>query len=300
MLAAPLRPPTIRGVNTSSLEQLYWRLPYGLRRTLLKTVFPVRYAKLQELRRNAPEHDDAATLRPFVENKCIFIHIPKTAGMSVKTGLFGSNVGFHRKISGYQVIFGQREYNAYFKFAFVRNPWNRVASAYLFLKQGGLHSGDKRWAAEHLAPYPTFDAFVRGWLKPENLRLKHHFVPQVDYVCLPGKHTSELDFIGTYENLRSDYDHVRSVLGIGEALPRQNVTAGKQKDFRSYYTPETRAIVADVYREDIELLGYTFYEPLPVRTIRPRQAAVTSHIRRTRPRVEPQPVRRRDRSAERL
>ncbi len=246
----------------TNLEQLYWQLPYELRRTLLRTAFPARYHELQLLRQSAPE--GRATLRPFVENRCIFVHIPKTAGVSVNTGLFGSKTGFHRKISSYQAIFSQREYNDYFKFAFVRNPWDRVASAYLFLKQGGLHSTDRHWAEKHLAPYATFDAFVRGWLKPENVRLKHHFIPQAEFICLPGKADTELDFIGTYENLRADYDHVRDVLGTGKALPEKNVTAGKQKDFRSYYTAQTRAIVADVYRKDIELLGYTFHEYLPV------------------------------------
>ena len=268
----------------ANLEQLYWRLPYEMRRTFLKTAFPTRYRNLQLLRQDAPG-GDTGTLRPFVENKCIFVHIPKTAGVSVNTGLFGSKTGYHRKISSYQAIFSRREYETYFKFAFVRNPWDRVASAYLFLKQGGLHSADQRWATEHLAPYPTFDTFVRSWLKPENIRLKHHFLPQVDYLCLPGKRTSELDFIGTYENLRNDYDHVRDVLGIGRALPERNVTAGKQKDFRSYYTAQTRAIVAEVYREDIELLGYTFYEQLPVQTAKqPRRVVTAAPAYRVRPR----------------
>lgn len=262
----------------SKLEHLYWHLPYEVRRTLVKTVFPAHHRKVQGLRQGVFEGKGAATLRPFVENKCIFIHIPKAAGISVSAGLFGGKTGSHRKISGYQAIFSQHEYNEAFKFAFVRNPWDRVASAYFFLKQGGLHEGDKQWAAEHLTPYATFDAFVRGWLKPGNLRLGHHFVPQVDYLCLPGKHTAEMDFVGFYENLHRDYDHVRDVLGIGKPLPKKNVTAGKQKDFRSYYTAETRAIVAEIYRDDIELLGYTFYSSVSKTQVdrRLRRVATTS------------------------
>ncbi len=240
------------------LEQLYWHLPHEMRRTLLRTVFPNQYRELQALRQGTLGSGDVATLRPFVEYKCIFVHIPKTAGVSINTGLFGSKTGFHRKIAGYQAIFSQREFAEYFKFAFVRNPWDRVVSAYLFLKQGGLHGGDQRWATAKLEAYPTFDAFVHGWLKPENIRSGRHFVPQVDYIRMPGKQTTELDFVGFFENLRGDYDYIRKTLGTGEALAAKNTTPGKHKDFRSYYTAETQAIVAEVYREDIELLGYTF------------------------------------------
>lgn len=241
----------------AKLEQVYFKLPYELRRTLVKTVFPGKYGELQRLRRGA-DGAESASLRPFVEQRCIFIHIPKTAGISVNTGLFGCNTGYHRTIAGYQTIFSRREFKSYFKFAFVRNPWDRVASAYFFLKQGGLHDGDRRWAAKHLAPYASFEAFVRGWIDRDTIRLGRHFRPQADYLCLPGKTTTELDFLGFYENLRADYDHIRKVLGTGAALPANNVTKSKHKDFRSYYTDETRAIVAAAYREDIELLGYTF------------------------------------------
>ncbi len=242
----------------SALEHVYFKLPYELRRTLAKTAFPSKYSALQNLRVRFPDADDSASLRPFIEHSCIFIHIPKTAGISVNAGLFGCNTGYHRTIAGYQTIFSKREFSNYFKFAFVRNPWDRVASAYFFLKQGGLHGDDARWAARNIACYSTFGDFVRGWVNAKNIRSGRHFRPQADYLCLPGKTTSELDFTGYYENLNADYDHVRRVLGTGAALPAANVTKSKHKDFRSYYTDETRAIVARVYRHDVELLGYTF------------------------------------------
>jgi hypothetical protein len=241
----------------SAIEQMYWKLPYEVRRKLLKAAFPGKYRQLQALRRVPPE-GRAASLKPFVEHECIFIHIPKTAGIAVNAGLFGGDTGFHRTISGYQAIFSQAEFTRYFKFAFVRNPWDRLVSAYFFLKGGGLHDGDRRWAAHHLAPFDSFDAFVRGWVTPDNIRLGKHFRPQADYLCLPGKATAELDFIGFFENLHDDYEYVREALGTGRELAAKNVTHGKGRDYRSYYTDETRRRVAEVYRRDLELLGYTF------------------------------------------
>lgn len=246
------------------IEQLYWRLPHPLRQRLLKMVFPQRYNALQTLANDARDGRDGAFLRPFVENRCIYVHITKTAGTSVNAGLFGTRTGSHRKLAHYRAIFGVHDYDTYFKFAFVRNPWDRLVSAYLYLKQGGAHAGDRNWALQHLASYPTFDDFVKGWIKPRNIRRKNHFVPQVNFICLPGQHKIELDFTGSYENLQVDYDKVRTILGRGNPLPLRNVTPGKNEDFRSYYTSQTRTIVAEAYREDIELLGYTFHRSIPV------------------------------------
>ena len=47
-------------------------------------------------------------------------------------------------------------------------------------------------------------------------------------------------------------------LGIGGDLKFENKTSDKSSDYRSYYTPETKEIVAQVYKEDIALFDYTF------------------------------------------
>ncbi|ADI14736.1 sulfotransferase family 2 domain-containing protein [Truepera radiovictrix] len=232
---------------------LFWQLPYGLRRNAARVAFPRRYAALQRLR--SPEAGGA--LAPFFRHRCLFIHVPKAAGLSVGKGLFGAATGHHRTVAGYQLLLSRSEFEAFFKFAFVRNPWDRLASAFFFLKSGGLHDTDARWAAEHLAPYATFEAFVTGWVNRHNVHSWVHFRPQHHYLCLPGRRELLLDFVGFFENLASDYELIRARLGTGEPLPAENVTRAR-RDFRELYTPEMREIVARVYREDIALLGYTF------------------------------------------
>ncbi len=236
----------------------FWKLPYGLRRTLVRTAFPRKYSALRSLRTLEPRDPDTPSLKPFIEHKCVFIHVPKAAGISVGTGLFGHVTGFHRSIAGYQTILSQREFETFFKFTFVRNPWDRLVSAYFFLKQGGIGHADRRWAAQHLTPYQSFDAFVRVWVDRENVRSWVHFRPQHLYLCLPGERAPAVDFIGFYENLADDYETIRSRLAIGLPLKQSNVTHSKGRDYRAYYTKETKDIVADAYREDIELFGYDF------------------------------------------
>lgn len=55
-----------------------------------------------------------------------------------------------------------RKFERFFKFAFVRNPWDRLVFTYFFLKNGGVNEMDRRFAAEHLARYDGFAAFVEA------------------------------------------------------------------------------------------------------------------------------------------
>ncbi len=92
------------------------------------------------------------------------MHIPKTAGISVAESLFGY-LPYHYTLSDYKLIYGRRTFRQYFKFAFVRNPFDRLFSAYRFLMKGGWNEGDRRWAEENIARYDSFAEFVERWLR---------------------------------------------------------------------------------------------------------------------------------------
>jgi hypothetical protein len=96
------------------------------------------------------------------EHQCIFIHIPKAAGTSVALTLFGEPSRHVPWFEYYQA--NPRKFRKYFKFAFVRNPWDRLVSSYFFLRKGGLCDADATWAAENLNAYSDFGQFVRGWV----------------------------------------------------------------------------------------------------------------------------------------
>lgn len=70
--------------------------------------------------------------------KCIFIHVPKVAGSSIERVIYQTDkwlVG-HVKASDY-MKFDKDKFDSYFSFGFVRNPYDRVVSAYHYLKKGG-------------------------------------------------------------------------------------------------------------------------------------------------------------------
>ena len=238
-------------------------LPHDARRRASAILNSHRFRRYQELRRT--ETPEGFSFAQFDRLRCIFVHIPKAAGVSISRSLFGNLGGGHVVIGAYRVVYSKTEFESYFKFSFVRNPWDRLVSAYDFLEQGGLNDDDRRWWSEHgMGRYRDFEDFVRNWVTRENVETSLHFLPQYRYLCAPFTRSICVDFVGSYEHLDRDYPYVRERLGLppdGELLhlnktPTASTTA---RDFRGYYTAETRAIVAEVYREDIELFGYSFW-----------------------------------------
>ena len=71
-----------------------------------------------------------------------------------------------------------------------------------------------------------------------------------------------VDFLGRYEDLDADLAKALRLIGVARRLdvPKSNVTPDKEtrQDYRSYYTPETEALVRDWYAPEIELLKYGF------------------------------------------
>lgn len=228
--------------------------PYlQIRRLKFKMTQPEAFELLQDKRRICTE--TSFSYKPLDDTQSIFIHVPKCAGVSITKVLYGNLAGGHTTLDGYLNIFEPSEILSYFKFAFVRNPWDRLVSAFHFLKAGGLNSQDKNWSDRNLQEFSEFNDFVRRWLNKDNIWKYHHFHPQCHYVRDPHNKVT-LDFIGLFENLDNDFAYVAKRLEKDSALPKVN--ASSRKDYRTYYNDETRKIVEDVYAQDIGFLGYSF------------------------------------------
>lgn len=130
------------------------------------------------------------------------------------------------------------EFKDYYKFAFVRNPWEMVLSFYEKTKQNGRHK------------CKTFDEFLNSnyYKKTGALRLI-----QSQYLDQP------LDYIGRYETLEEDWKKIRTKIDIGDDLLHVNKKKTVEwKSYRAVYTPEQRDIVAERYKKDIDLYKYKF------------------------------------------
>lgn len=230
--------------QTKSL--LYSRLPYGISQVLDRTARPEAVAQARHL---------ATSARAF---EAIFIHVPKVAGISVRRSLFGDeHFGTHHPIRDYMMVLPRDEFERFFKFCFVRNPWDRTYSAYSFLARGGINEQDQAWADRHLEGVGSFRQFVLERLPSEGVRKSLHFLPQTHWVCSPSGRVM-MDMVGRYERLGEDFKRVCARLGIDAELDWSNKTAEKSAGYRQVYDPEMAKVVGSVYAHDVEAFSYSF------------------------------------------
>ncbi len=104
--------------------------------------------------------------------------------------------GAHYSIAQYKMMFTKEEFDSFFKFTFVRNPWDRTVSAYYYLKDGGRVKNDRRMRDRWIAPHATFRDFVLGFVTEENVSAAIHFRPQNEFLCMSPTRPPEVDFIG--------------------------------------------------------------------------------------------------------
>ena len=188
------------------------------------------------------------------DHKCIFLHIPKTGGISFKT-ILSQNVtvdnkfkGGHPKLSYYSKVWN---INSYFKFCFVRNPWDRLLSCYIYLKGGGRNNCRHDIEAGKVLKDIEFLNFIKNIYNYNFL----HIRPQMYFI----EDISNFDFIGRFETLQEDFNIVCDKIGI----PRQqlpHINKSKHKHYTEYYNEEAKQIVAEKYAQDIEYFGYEFGE----------------------------------------
>ena len=191
----------------------------------------------------------------FDQHRALFIHVPKSAGRSIVRGLFDVRSVEHAPADWYQQL-DPEKFNSYFKFTFVRNPWDRAVSAYTYLQQGGSAASeeDRAWSAFG-SEFSSFDDFASHWLTPENARRYALFTPQVDFLK-DRFGRIDMDFIGRFENLAEDFAVVADKLGINASLP--HINSSREQQYETYYSQASRERVAETYAEDIELLAYRF------------------------------------------
>lgn len=231
------------------LTAVYYGLPASWRRRIYRWRSPRSYRRLQSERQGR--------FQPCFERQAIFVHIPKCGGMAVGTALFGHGQLSHRPISDYQIIFTPEEFASFYKFTVVRNPWDRLVSGWHYLRGQGGTDGDRAWASRYLSIYADFEDFVMNGLHRRHILKRQHFRPQYGFVCLPGHDRILVDQVCRVESLQQDIDQVCQRIGLAP-VSVEKINASKHRDFRSYYTPEMRARVAQVYARDIALFGYRF------------------------------------------
>lgn len=188
-----------------------------------------------------------------------FIHVPRTAGLSVLRAVYGSDMLRHFTNQQFMKVSGE-DARRLPRFSIVRNPFDRVVSAYAIAKQGGVPGGAQMLHPEQYQEpeFATFDSFVRQYLATHDARkLDGVFKPQVYYLGPPDLGPGKaLDHIGHFERLSETEDWLSQTLGRYIHLGHCNES--RHGPYHDYYTKATRDLVGRIYRDDIERFGFEF------------------------------------------
>lgn len=192
------------------------------------------------------------------KRRFLFVHIPKTAGSSVeslfhlqrKENFFSQvhPVLQHLTPRKLQAYLPPEVWKIFFKFTIVRNPFDRMVSEYHW----NPNNHDKQSFVEFLR---RVREVVRRGQYDEDL-YADHLIPQVDYF-----QGIEYDLVLRFEHLHSDFQLLLQRLQLDPAhykLPHVNRSERDKRGYRQYYNEETRALVAEIYADDIAKFGYEF------------------------------------------
>lgn len=183
----------------------------------------------------------------YVDN-FLFIHINKTGGSSIEQAL---NLSREHKTALEKIDeLGHSRWNNRFTFTIVRNPWDKVVSHYHYRLDT-----NQRGIREKNIPFKKWVRKAYGHRDPEFYDRPRFFMPQVDWIS---NHDGEIivDYIGRFEKLYKEFNHICSKLDISVDLP--HLKASQRDHYRRYYDEETKNIVAESFKNDIEQFGYRY------------------------------------------
>lgn len=183
---------------------------------------------------------------------CVFIHIPKTGGTSIRKGAWAGRYdpAFHGLVP--------EAYADLFKFAFVRHPFDRFVSVWKMFSTGTIGNKGVNLPPDHrpIDAYETLEIIRDDSIIYDERRssfeekIRHHGIPQTHpFNCL-----TSADFVGRFESLEADFAKVCARLGCEFPLKKTHYTV------RSAWQDEIPAdLIAPLrayYSEDFDVLGY--------------------------------------------
>ena len=187
---------------------------------------------------------------------CLFVHVPKTAGTSIEKCLQEVNdkqqvVGGHSTCDAL-IKHKTKDFSNLFTFTIVRNPWDRLVSAYLYMHKMG--TSDILGNSE-IKKYKTFDSFVAEYCNEKTINENMHLKPQHLFLCVNGK--LAVDYWGKYEELEHSWKVICKKINKNIKLPWLN-KSNETREYKSYYTSQTKEKVRKLYMKDIQMFNYTF------------------------------------------
>ncbi len=198
------------------------------------------------------------------DKKVIYLEMPKVANCSIKASMlntkFEDDYSVQKESLKYTTHKVGRGCRDFYKFTFVRNPFERLVSCY----ESKYHK-DKKMIGSIMKNL-EYDNYLFGFIRRDygftNFVLRialipdaykdHHFKPQ-SQIVYEKDGRSRVDFVGKYESLNEEYEKISEKYDFDE-LPIYNKT--ERKDYKEYYNALTARIAYFIYRKDIKNFGY--------------------------------------------
>jgi chondroitin 4-sulfotransferase 11 len=139
-------------------------------------------------------------------------------------------------------------WDSYFKFCFVRNPWDRIVSHYFFSRYGSEKNHNTFDFAK-----TTFEDFVENHVMNE----KDCLICKKQSVWYSG-----VDYIARYENYEDEITNIFNLLKIEDTPVIHNINKTQHNHYEKYYNDRTIMMVYEKYKDEIDYLGYEYYEKL--------------------------------------
>jgi len=173
--------------------------------------------------------------------KFIFIHIQKTAGTSISSVLDSYceesyPLMKHASAVKIQEKFGSDVWSEYFKFSFIRNPYERLLSWYNMIDKSRGNSNPNPFHAQIQKNIHSFGDFImqkKDFINDS--KLPRQRITQFQKISNNGEVI--IDFVGRYENINKDFSHICRKLNIPE-IELPIINKFDHQNYINYYTKE--------------------------------------------------------------
>ncbi len=201
------------------------------------------------------------------KHRLLFIRIGKTGTHSLESALSGYGESLPLSAAEFALFskhipaihawerVASRIWSGYFKFTFVRNPWDLVISNLAFnrvkLPFKTPFDPDRKITVEQVLELRAFwlERFHRGITWQETITQRGKITDREGRILV--------DFVGKVERMQDDFDEICRRTGLPPSrLPHLN--RSQRRPYRFYFDDDTRDLVGDLYREDIEAFNYRF------------------------------------------
>lgn len=192
------------------------------------------------------------SLRPYNltishERKLVWFRVAKVCTRSIYHHL--SSLLSLASAHPYNVYYPPRLYEDYFKFAFVRNPWDRLISCWhnkVLRKNAFSFDDETNEKMKDLGAFVDYVATLDLTTCNAHLRLQS---------CLID--LNQIDYLGRFERFREDYESICQQIGISsDQIEHRNQSV--RRDYHYYYDDHIADRVSQLYRKDIQLFGYRY------------------------------------------